>query len=49
MFEQVRETGAARLLVLRSDVIPDAYRYKRQSAILVDDDVEAVGEGLFGE
>jgi MFS family permease len=42
VLEQVREAGAARTLVLRSDVIPDVDRDDRQRMILVDQDVEAV-------
>jgi hypothetical protein len=47
MLEQVRKSRLPHPLVLRPDVIPDAHRHKRHAPILVDDDVQAVGEYLF--
>jgi hypothetical protein len=47
VLEQMRETGATAPLVLRSDVVPQVDGYDRHPAILVDDDVEAVGERPF--
>src|SRR5262245_39302802 len=49
MLEEMRQSGSTRPLVLRSHVIPDAHGDEWHPAILVDDDVEAVGERLFGE
>ena len=42
VLEQVREPGAARLLVRRTDVIPEVHRHQRQPVILGQDHVEAV-------
>src|SRR4051794_9166579 len=44
MLEQVRETGAAGLLVLGSDVVPQVDGHNRAPVILVDQHVEAVVE-----
>ena len=44
VFEEVGETGPARLLVLRPDVVPDVDRDDRAVAVLVDEDVESVVE-----
>ena len=49
VLEQVRQARAARPLVLRSDVVPDAHRDERHAVIFVDDDVETVGERGLGE
>jgi hypothetical protein len=48
VLEQVREPGATDALVLRADVIPEIDRHDRHTTILVDDDIEAVGERAFG-
>ena len=42
MLEEVCETGAARLFVLRADVIPHVHGHHRQLVIFVNDDVEPV-------
>ena len=42
VLEEVRETGAPRLLVLRADVIPDVDRHGRNGVVLVEDHVEPV-------
>jgi hypothetical protein len=47
VLEQVRETRASASLVLRADVVPQVDRNDRHAAILMDDDVEAVGERAF--
>ena len=44
VFEEVREAGAARLLVLRPDVVPEVHRHDRHVVVFVDDDVEPVVE-----
>ena len=49
VLEQVRESRAARLLVLRADVVPHVDRDNRTIVILVHDDVEAVWQGLVDE
>ena len=49
MFEQVREPGAPRKFVLRSDVIPEIHRHHRQPAILVDDHAQAVLERVLSK
>ena len=48
VLEEMRKAGAARALVLRTDVVPDVYGNDRDVVILVNDDVEAVGERAFG-
>jgi hypothetical protein len=48
VLEEVREAGATRPLVLGSDVIPKVYRHDRYVAVLMDDDIQAVGERAFG-
>ena len=45
----MREAGAAGPLVLGPDVVPDVHGDDRHVMILVDDDVEAVGERALGE
>ena len=42
VLEEVREAGAARLLVGRADVIPEVHRDQRQPVILGQDDLEPV-------
>ncbi len=42
MLEEMREPGAAGLLVLRSDVIPDVHSHNRARVVLVQQDIEAV-------
>ncbi len=51
MLEQMRETGLAGRLVLRSDIVPDADRDDRRLAVLMHDHAQAVGkrEGLVGD
>ena len=49
VLEQVREPGHAGALVLRPDVVPDVDRDDRHVMVLVDDDVEAIGERSLGE
>src|SRR5688572_25112527 len=49
VLEQVREPGAPRLFVLRSDVIPDVDGHHRQLVVFMNNDVEAVGEFAFAE
>ena len=49
VLEQVRKAGAPGPLVLGADVVPDVDRHDRHVMILVDDDVEAVGERALGE
>ena len=46
VFEEVGKPGAARLLVLGSDVIPDVDGNDRAVVILVDQNVQAVVESL---
>ena len=48
VLEEVREAGATRPLVLGSDVVPEVHRHDRDVAILMDDDIQAVGERAFG-
>ena len=48
VLKEMRETGATRPLVLRSDVIPEVHRHDRDVAILMDDDIQAIGERAFG-
>jgi hypothetical protein len=49
MLEQVGETGAAGALVLGTDVVPDVDGDDRHLSRFVDDDVEAVVEGVLAE
>jgi hypothetical protein len=49
VLEQVREPRAARLLVLRPDVVPHVHGDNRAGAVLVDDDVQAVSEAMMRE
>jgi hypothetical protein len=49
VFEQVRKPGAAGPLMARPDVVPHADGGHRDVVILVDDDLEAVGERTGGE
>ena len=44
VLEEVGEPGRAGALVLRSDVVPEVDGHNRTVVILVQDDVEAVGE-----
>ena len=44
VLEQVREPGAARLLVLRADVIPDLGVHDRRRVIFEKDDLQPVGQ-----
>ena len=49
MFEQVRKTRTARMLILRSDVIPEIDGHHREPAILMDDHPQAVTENVLRE
>ncbi len=49
VFEQMRETRLAGLLVPRADVIPDIDRDERHAPVLVDDDVETVRQRRLSE
>jgi hypothetical protein len=49
VLEQMCKTGAARLLVFRSDVIPDVDRDDRTVPILVDEHIETIVEGMANE
>jgi hypothetical protein len=49
VLEEVRKSGMARPLVLRTDVIPEVDRHDRARAILVQKDVETVVERVFRE
>ena len=44
VLEQVREAGPSRSLLDRSHVIPDVHRHDGQLVILVQQDLEPVGE-----
>ena len=44
VLEQMREPGAAGLLVLRADVIPDREMHDRRRVIFEKDDLQAVGQ-----
>jgi hypothetical protein len=49
VLEQVGEAGPARLLVLAADVVPHADADDRDGVVLVDEDIQAVGELHPGE
>ena len=53
VLEQVREPCPPRLLVLRSDVVPDVHRHHRQRVVAVKYHVQAVGQciglEIYGE
>jgi hypothetical protein len=49
VFEEVREAGLARNLVLRADRVPDVDRDDRREMVLGDDDAKAVGKALVAE
>jgi hypothetical protein len=44
MFEKMRETGSARFLVYRSNVIPNVYSNSRQAMVFDHQDVQSVGQ-----
>jgi hypothetical protein len=44
VLEEMREARAARLLVGGSDVIPDVDRHRRHALVLMQDDVQPVGQ-----
>ena len=44
VFEEMGEAGAAGLLARRPDVIPDVHRQQRDGVILVQDDLQPVGQ-----
>ena len=44
VFEEVREACPSRLLARRPDVIPDVHRHDGHAVILVEDDVQPVGQ-----
>ena len=47
VLEQVRETGAPRLLVLRADLVPDVDDDLGHAVVLVEDHLEAVRQSYF--
>ena len=49
VLEQVGEPGAARPLVLRTHVVPDVDRHHGDGVVLVQDHVQAVGQGVVLE
>ena len=49
VLEQMREAGVARPLVLRADVIPEVHGDDRARVVLVEEDVESVGERVLRE
>jgi hypothetical protein len=48
MLEEMRESGAAALLVLGADVIEDIDRHHRRGVVLMKDHTEAVGKRELG-
>ena len=49
VLEEVREAGASGPFVARADVVPHADSRHRDVMVLVDDDLEAIGERTGGE
>ena len=49
VLEQVGKAGLALDLVLRADVVPDAYRHDRGQMVLRDDDSKSVRQTLIRE
>ena len=49
VFEQMGETGTARLLVLAAHVVPHVHRRHRNVVILVEDDLQPVVQVVFLE
>jgi hypothetical protein len=49
VLEQVRKAGPSWTLVLGSDVVPEVHGNDGDVVVLMDDDVEAVGQRVFGE
>ena len=49
VLEEVGEAGPARPLVLRADVVPEVDRHQGQAPVVVEDDPQAVGQGVLGE
>ena len=49
VLEEVRETGLARHLVLRSDVVPDVHRDDGDEVVLGQDQAQAIRQALVGE
>jgi hypothetical protein len=47
VLKEMGKTGAALFFVFRTDVIPDVDRYQRNGVILMEYDVESVGQGDF--
>jgi hypothetical protein len=47
VLEEMRKAGDAGAFVLGTNVVPDVYGNDWNVMILVNDDVEAVGEGAF--
>ena len=47
VFEQVSEAGEAGALIGRADVIPDIHGHERQTVVLEQNHIEAVGESVF--
>jgi hypothetical protein len=49
VLEEMSKSSPAGSFVFRPDVVPDVHRYDRDLVSFVDNDVEAVVEGVFGE
>ena len=49
VLEEVGETGLARHLVLRADVVPEVHRDDRREMVLCDDDPQPVVEMVVAE
>ena len=49
VLEEVREARASDLLVARPHVVPDVRGHRGDGAVLVDDEREAVGEGVHDD
>ena len=49
VLEQVGKAGAAHLLILGANVVPDVDSRDGNSVVLVEDHVQAVGQGYFIE
>ena len=45
VFEEVGKAGSAYFLILGADMVPDVDRHQRNRVVLVEYDIEAVGEG----
>ena len=47
VLEEMCESGPARPLVLRADVIPEVDGHQRRGVVLVENHAEAVGESVI--